>query len=207
MNKIVASFFLMGLAAPVATPAVAQAAAANGSQPMTVVATQASKRDMAHAIINIMFPPAQRAATMDKLLSDILTPIRQNMPMGGLTDPGLKALLNTFMDKVQAQQQQQIHRHFPELVEAMATAYENAFSEAELLDVLAFASSPSGQRYLSRSITLASDPAVTKVYSAMIAEGNALNKPLLDEFKTEAMAYLKAHPEVAKKMATEAQAK
>lgn len=207
MNRFVGSFFLMCLAAPVATPAIAQATAANAQQPMSIVASPASKRDMAHAIIDIMFPPAQREAMMDKLISDMMTPIRQNMPSTGFTDPGLKALLNTFMDKVQAQQQQQIQKHFPELLDAMATAYTNAFSMDELRDVLTFALTPSGGRYLSRSVTLASDPAVAKVYSAMIVEGNALNKPLLEQFKTQVMDYLKAHPEVAQKMAAQAKGK
>ena len=83
----------------------------------------------------------------------------------------------------------------PAMFEAMAIAYSNEFSMAELKDIRAFATTPSGSRYLSRSLAMATDPAVRKVNAAMIADAQKLSLTMIEELKARIAAYLEEHPE------------
>jgi hypothetical protein len=185
-----------GLCLAVSTPAsavVRQSAVPNANDPAELI--------VAHSVIEILFPPMQRQAMMDKMMADLMAPIRQNMPTESITDPGLLAIMNGMLDKVQELQRQQTHKHFPAILDAMAIAYSNEFTLAELKDVYTFAQTSSGRRYLSRSSALVSDPAMLKVYSTMIVDSRESMKPTLEQFSVKVREYLKAHPEVAKKMA------
>src|SRR5579872_5371905 len=91
---------------------VVASAATAATQPAASVSTaEAAKLAEAHGIINIMFPPATREQMMDKMMTDLMAPVRQNLPMEGITDPGLKALFKEYMDNVFAAQRPLINRH------------------------------------------------------------------------------------------------
>jgi len=129
--------------------------------------------------------------------------MRQSMPSAAFADPGLKAILEKFLDDSQRQQRPLIQKHVPALLEAMAGAYTRAFSLTELRDVRAFSQFPSGRSYLSKSTAIIGDPAVTRVNAALMKESQALTQQTLPAFTAEIVEYVKSHPEVAKAIAAE----
>ena len=170
-------------------------------------AVDSAKLAEAHAIINIMFPPATRAQMMEKMMTDLTAPARQNLPIDGITDPGLKALFKDYMDNLFAAERPVIIRHLPAITDAMAVAYTHQFSLAELKDIHAFALSPSGSDYFSHVMTVVGDPAVLKVNAELIADAQQAAKASVGGFKDKLVAYVKAHPDAAAQLQTLGQAK
>jgi hypothetical protein len=173
------------------------AAAPAGAQPQS---DGAAKLAEAHAIIQIMFPPDQRQQMMDKLLTTFEAQMRPAILKDAMADPGLKALVDAYADKVLTAERPAMQKHIPAIMEASATAYTREFSLAELKDIHAFALTPSGRRYLQRSSSILSDPAVAKVNQDLAIEAQATAKALIPEFKEKLIEYLKAHPDVAAKV-------
>ena len=56
----------------------------------------------------------------------------------------------------------------PEMREAYATAFAHQFTQAELDDLAQFFARPSGSKYASRYMTLATDPAITGMMKSMM---------------------------------------
>ena len=88
----------------------------------------------------------------------------------------------------------------PMIFEASAQAYVHAFTLAELKDVHAFAATPSGSHYLSKSMALLGDPAVVAANTAYMSEIQGMQAQLGADLKTKIFAYLNAHPDVAKQI-------
>jgi hypothetical protein len=188
----------LGASLVISIPTTAAAQAPSAAQP-----ADATKLAEAHAIIDIMFPPAERQQMMDKMLNDFLIPFRKNLPKAAMADPGLKAIVNEFVDRSLAAQRPLIQRHLPDMLDAMAVAYTHEFSLAELKDIHEFAGTPAGHHYLSKSTAIIGDPAVVKANTAMVADGQALSTAMLPELRDKVVAYIQAHPEVATKLAAE----
>jgi hypothetical protein len=153
----------------------------------------------AQAIIDVMLPPAQRQKMFDDMLTTITNQMRQGMQTEALADPGVNAIVSKYLDRMVEAQKPLLQKHVPAMTEAIATAYSNEFSLAELKDIHAFANTPSGRHYLSRSLALVSDPAVAKVNMAMIKETQQLILGMRDDLKAELLAYYEAHPEAITK--------
>ena len=200
MKKLVGPYLCTLLAISVPGAALAQPSAPPSAE-------DASELREAHAIIEIMFPPAERQKMIDKTLNDLAAPMRQNLPAMDVDDPGLKALFKEFMDQTFERQRPLMYKHMPNLLEAMAVAYTHEFSLAELKQIHAFALSPAGGHYLSRSTAIIGDPAVTKVYVAMIADANETSKATIAEFKAKLIAYFSDHPDAAAKVSAAAKTK
>lgn len=196
-----------GAALLVAAPAVAQtntaptsaqpAAAAQGADP--------AKLAEAHAILDVAFPPDRREDMLDKLQSDLFA---QMMPKRAdwMQEPGVKKIVDDFIAEAKAQQRAVYAKHLPEQVDAMASAYAHRFSLAELKDIDAFAHSPAGRHYFSESLAIVGDPAVAKVNAAAIADIRSVTEALVPGFKDKLVTYVKAHPDLAAKIAAEAKA-
>ena len=183
-------------------PAAAAAQAAPSTQ-----SDEAARLAEANAIIAIMFPPAERQKTFDKMMNDFAAPFRQSLPRAASADPGLKAIMNEFIDHALERQKPVLQKHLPRMFAAMAEAYTHEFSLGELKDVHAFAQSPAGRHYLSRSTAMIGDPAVAKVNAALVADAQQLTMEMVTEFKAKFLAYLKAHPDVAARLEAEEKAK
>jgi hypothetical protein len=164
-------------------------------------ADQAAKLGEARAIIAVMFPPAERQAMMDKLVVDLTGQFRAMLPADAMADPGLKAIVDDFLEKALVRQRPVLQKHMPEQLEAMALAYAREFSLAELKDIHAFAGTSSGGHYLSKAISVVGDPAVAKANTATIAEIHAVTQEMLPELQGKLVAYLQAHPDVAARIA------
>lgn len=200
MKKILSSVLGVCFAVSMSSSAAAQPAA-------TVQADDGARLAEASAIINIMFPPATRQDMMDKMLTDLTGPMRQSLPMNGITDPGLKALFKEYLDNILDAERPLIARHLPAITGAMAIAYAHQFSLAELKDIHAFALSPSGHDYFSHVMTVVGDPVVKKVTVEMMVDGQSALKPVVASFKDKVVAYIKAHPDAAAQLQSLAQGK
>jgi len=187
MNKFVGAFLAAGLI--VTLPANAQAQSED-----------AAKLAEAHAIIAVMFPPAQRAQMIEKIMRAFEAQIRPAVLHDAMGDPGLKAIVDEYSERALKLERPVVQEHIPAMMEASAVAYTHEFSLAELKDIHAFALTPSGSHYLSRSSAILNDPEVAKVNTEMALESQATAKTLMPEFKDKLVAYLKAHPDVAAKI-------
>jgi len=155
------------------------------------------------AILDVAFPPDRREDMLDKLQSDLFA---QMMPKRAdwMQEPGVKKIVDDFIAEAKAQQRAVYAKHLPDQVDAMASAYAHRFSLAELKDIDAFAHSPSGRHYFSESLAIVGDPAVAKVNAAAIADIRSVTEALVPGFKDKLVTYVKAHPDLAAKIAAEA---
>lgn len=184
-----------------AAPAAATAAP---TPPPSATAADPAKLTLAHAIINVILPPARREAMFTKLQADMFA---QMMPKTAawMQDPGIKAILDDFIAQAKTKQRAVFMKHIPDQVDAMAQAYARRFTLAELKDINAFAQSPSGQHYLSNSLDIVGDPEVAKVNAEAIAEVRSVTETLLPALKAKVMDYVTSHPDVAAKIKAESE--
>ncbi len=159
----------------------------------------------ARAIMKIMFPPEEREATMQRLMTDISDQFAASVDMDSYTDPGLRSIMEGYLAGLPAQLMPLVSQHLPRMMEATAVAYTREFTLEELKDIHAFAMTPSGARYLSRSAALVGDPAVAEVNTQYFRELQALNQGLVAQLRQDIVAYLEAHPEVLESMQNSAQ--
>ena len=193
MKKLWAALAAATALCAVCTPASAATAAVQAAS------DQAAELAEARAIIAIMFPPAQRQQMMAKMMENVTTPMRQALNFPGMDDPGLKRILDDFLNRALAEQLTVANKHFPHLLEAMATAYSSEFTIAELRDIHAFARTPAGSHYLSKSTAILGNPAVMKANTSLFAESKAVTDRLMPELKAQVTDYLAKHPEVLEK--------
>jgi len=182
----------------VSLPANAAAQPATSAQP-----DEPAKLAEARAVIAAAFPPAQRKQMLAKLQADVMAQFATLLPAELMADPGLKSIFDDFKNGALERQHAVLEKHLPIQLEAMAHAYSREFSLAELKDIHAFAATPSGGHYLSKSTAIIGDPEVAKANTDAIAEIHAVTQEMLPAFKEKAIAYLKAHPDVAKKLEAE----
>jgi hypothetical protein len=195
---IAVAAFAAALAA--STPAAAQ------ETPATVPAAAVDPTELAEAraVIAIMYPPAERVTMFDTLLATLNDQIRGSMPLDAIKDPGLKAIVDDHLGGLAAREAPVLQKHTPALLEAMAVAYTNEFTLAELHDIHAFAQTPSGGRYLSRAAFIVGDPAIAAANTKMMTEAYELAGTMRAELQQKIVAYLTEHPKVAEQLASEA---
>ena len=154
----------------------------------------------ARTILAIMFPPAEREATFNRIGAAFADQYRNSIPRAAFADPGLRAIVDEGMDRSLEVEKPVLARHLPAYFEAIAKAYSREFSLAELKDIHAFALTQSGRHYLGRAAALVSDPDVSKEMTAMMSDAQAATEPLAKDMTAKIVAYLKAHPDVARKI-------
>jgi hypothetical protein len=155
----------------------------------------------ARAIVAAVMPPEQRDQMVQQLMQEFSGQIAAAIDFGKVGDPGLVSLLDDYRKDLLASMMPTVHANLPKIADAMAIAYTHEFSIAELKDIHAFATTPAGKHYLSRSTALVGDPAVAAANTAYLRELQQIAAPKAEEFKTKVLAYFEAHPDVAKKVA------
>ncbi|MEO1968003.1 MAG: DUF2059 domain-containing protein [Sphingomonadaceae bacterium] len=182
---------LIATAAPVAVHA----------QTAPASASQSAKLHEAQAIIAVMFPPAERDQKMHNMLTSIIDQMKGSMGrLENVDDPGLKAIVDRFIDSVPNKLMPTVRKYFPSMLEAQAEAYTHEFSLEELKQIHAFAETPAGKHYFGKMTDLLKDPAVAKANERYFDALQGLQQQEAMNLRKEIMAYLKAHPDVAKKL-------
>jgi hypothetical protein len=179
--------------------AVTTSAAATAQETPAAQAADPAELAEARAIMEIAFPTAERDETFGTMAGQFLDQFRRAIP-DAVTDPGLKAILDAYLDDLPARLMPMMRVHLPKIIEATAVAYTNEFSLQELEDIHAFARTESGRRYFSQSAKLVGDPAVAAANTAYMGDLQHLQKTLGEEFMKEVIAYLEEHPEVLEQL-------
>ncbi len=181
----------------------APAAAAAGAS----VPNEASLK-LSREIIAVAWPEDQRMVMMRRMQDAILAPMKANMQLPPeLNDPGLHKILQDYIDNVPETMAPVMAQHMPALFEAMAHAYARNFSMPELEQILAFAHTPAGGKFFSRSSTLLQDPDVAAANGVMMRAAQQATMQSLGEMQGKVRAYFEAHPEAAAKMKEQAEKK
>lgn len=172
------------------------------SPPPAAAPLNPADMQVARDIIAIAMPPEQRVAMMQGFSNTLLGAMSANIRSQiAVDDPGLNHIIDTMLAQVPERMKPVYERNIPVLAETMARAYVRHFSSEDLHAILAFARTPAGQHYLSRSLTVAQDPEIVEVYKTMNRDGMILGQNLSRDYAGEISAYLKAHPDVAEKIA------
>jgi hypothetical protein len=156
----------------------------------------------ARAIVAVIFPPAERDAMMKTLMQQIVEQVEAATPLDidALGDPGLTRLIADYRAGTMDQLMPLVKAHLPKILEATAVAYTHEFGLAELREIHAFAETPAGRHYLSRSTALVGDPAVAEANTAYFRQVQTLTLARQAHLKAQLVAYVKDHPEVAEKL-------
>ena len=195
MRNILASVFAAALAA-MAVSAVAQTVASSDADGKAKLAE-------ARAIVAVMYPPAQRRTMMDKLLSDGTSQFRTMLSPDAMADPGIKSMVDDFLQQELKRQSAVIQKHLPDQLEAQAIAYTHQFTLAELKDIHAFALTPSGNDYFSKTMSVLGDPSVMQANIDVVHEMNDVSRELVPQFRDKLTAYVNAHPDLAARIQAE----
>ncbi|MDK4805651.1 MAG: DUF2059 domain-containing protein [Novosphingobium aromaticivorans] len=197
---LVGAMFAMAASSPAL--ALASPDPAPASPPPAAAPLNPADMQVARDIIAIAMPPEQRVAMIQGFSNTLLGAMSANIRSQiAVDDPGLNHIIDTMLAQVPERMKPVYERNIPVLAETMARAYVRHFSSEDLHAILAFARTPAGQHYLSRSLTVAQDPEIVEVYKTMNRDGMILGQNLSRDYAGEISAYLKAHPEVAEKIA------
>lgn len=154
----------------------------------------------ARAIVSAVMPPESREQTVAQVIDQLSSQVTASMDLEKAGDPGLVALFAAYRKNLIATVMPTVRMNLPKIAEAMAIAYTHEFNLSELKDIHAFADTPSGVHYLSRSAAILGDPTVAAVNTAYLRELQQVVAPHAAEFKAKVVAYFTAHPAVAKKV-------
>jgi len=133
----------------------------------------------ARRVVDTVFPAAQREAMMSAMVASMgqstLAAIQQQPDVARLmtAEPRSRPVFERFLQQQQTKTTALIQANIPGMVDAMARAYARRFTAAQLADMQTFFETPTGQAYVTQSMTIMSDPDVAawqaKVTGASIA--------------------------------------
>ncbi|WP_395333443.1 DUF2059 domain-containing protein [Novosphingobium sp. BL-8H] len=187
---------VLGLSAlAIAAPAQAQSAPSPAnSQPV-----DQGRLAVAHDIVTLAWPPEQRDAMMQKLLTVISAQFKSGAPIDTIHDAGLRQIMNDYFNSIPELLKPAVSAFLPKQMDAIAKAYARKFTLTELQDVRTFAQTPSGSRFLQQSMEVMSDPDVAAVNTAYFKDVTVLSQQISLDLKTKVEAYLKTHPQAVPK--------
>ena len=136
-------------------------AVASAQEPPAQDASAPSAEHLAIArqIIAIGFPEDTREAAFFATMDQMVSQTREaSLKAYGPDDAGVREILDQWISEYVAESKGVLRSHIPALMEGMAASYAATFTEQELRDILAFVSSPSGQRFFALSSAVLAEP-------------------------------------------------
>ena len=130
--------------------------------------------NLAHQLLDIIAPPATRQAKLAerfKFLAEQTRASYASMPAS--KDPEFSAIVDKDMDDMWQGMVAVMGQHMPALYDAMARAYARKFSAPELREILAFAKTPAGLKFLQSGSLIAQDVDVMAVQQQMLVDMTA----------------------------------
>ena len=144
------------------------AIAALALTPAQALADEARETALATQIVELGYPEDQRVAmfggAIDAMSSQMLAAMPENMP------PAVLAIVKDEQASFNASAKQVLESHIPDLMSALAVAYRDEFSEAELEELLVFMKSPVGRGFFVRSTKLIENPRFAAANQAYMQE-------------------------------------
>jgi hypothetical protein len=186
---------------PLKTAEPLQAAPLPGTPPADTAAL-----GYARQIAEVMLSPERRQEITQGLTQAVTTQIRSSA-VGQSSDPGLRRIMDDFLAKVPEQLLPVGERHLPWITDAMAQAYAHQYSVDELRQISEFAKTPAGAHFVSRGLTVLSDPGVVRANQAFFNDALQAASVRAPQLRTSILDYLTKHPDVARQVQAQAQAK
>ena len=139
---ICAGLFLSGLAIP---------AQAQGTDSPAQSTLNEDNLAIAREIVNLGFPIETREAiffaSVDQVVAQMREASLQAYGLDGEENAEILAILDEWTADYVDQSKNVLRAHIPSLMDGLAASYSAIFTRQELLDIRAFVSTPSGQRY------------------------------------------------------------
>lgn len=192
-------FLALMLALVPAGPAMAQTAAPAATEP------DPARLAAARRALDVIMPPQERDATIDKMLAPLYATIRDGMAgSANLSkflgeDPEVRAIFDRYMQRVEQRLLGDMKQGLPEMLGAMTRAYARRFTVAQLDEITAFFATPTGQIYRRESVGIMSDPDIQAWQRKWIAQAMDRlpqdTEQLKRELEDHKAAKAKAQPE------------
>jgi hypothetical protein len=172
--------------------------AQTGTPPAVAVSAPLNPESLALArrLMEFTYPLAQRPVLFAGPARAITEQTRQ-AAMAGITDAGLRALIEKSVQAIPPRLQPITAKNIPALVDGYARAYARAFKVEELRQIVAFAQTPAGTHYLAPGAFLIADPDVVAANRAYGEEMKAAQQQAIAELIRDGRAYIAQHPEAA----------
>ncbi len=179
MTRRSAAFLAFMLAAaPASAIAASPAAATNAPLPATEL--PASSLELARQIWDIALPPEHRLAMFAGVMRSVADQMSPSA-LSDISDGELRAIIENKIAAIPDRLMPVTEKHIPAMMESYARAYAREFSGDELQQILTFARTPAGGRYLSRSSAVLEDPDVAAVNRAYYADVKVVQDELTQE--------------------------
>ena len=119
----------------------------------------ASEVALGKEIIDLGMPEERRMDIFMRAMDDMMAQMQQaTEASAGPADPEVKKITQKYIDGFKKDAQGVLETHLPNMMDAMATAYAETFTEKELKDIRDFVSTPSGQKFVEYSPRIMSSP-------------------------------------------------
>ena len=129
------------------------------AEEQTVSAIDKEKLELATQIVDLAFPEETREEVFFATVDQMTAQMREaTLQAHGLEDDLLLPILDDWIAEYLVGSKVILRSHIPSLIDGMAKAYANMFSAKELADILAFVSTPSGQKFFELSSALIAEP-------------------------------------------------
>ena len=127
--------------------------------------------DLANQLLDIIAPPATRQTKLAERFKFVAEQVRAPYATkSGSEDAKFRALVDNNMDEMWQGMVAVIGRNLPAYYGAMARAYARRFTIPELREILAFAKTPAGVKFLQISSLIAQDTEVVAAQQQMLMD-------------------------------------
>lgn len=143
---------------------------------------------LAQGVVETIIPPEQADMMMQQMMTSLMAQMQQGFG-SEVADPGLREIVDRKIQGMPERLAPLLNKHLPSIRAAMACGYVREFSSQELKEISAFAGSPAGKHYLSRSVAMISDPTVVVANQAYFNDSKVYLEALQAEMKAEVYEY------------------
>jgi hypothetical protein len=154
-----------------ASPALAQDAGPQAGEAQASETPGPAKIALAREIVANGFPEDMREemffASVDQMTTQMREATLKSMPV---EDAGALEVLDGWLADYIAQSKEVLRGYIPRMMEGLTLSYATMFTERELADIAAFASTPSGQRFMVLSSAVMAEPNFASANQAYIDE-------------------------------------
>ncbi len=174
--------------------AVAPAAVFAQSPVAPVAAAEPARLAAARLVVDTVFPAAQREQMMGAMVASMtqsmLGSVQQQPDVARMmtAEPRSRPIFERFIRQQQAKTAALMQANIPGMVDAMAHAYARRFTVAQLAEMRAFFTTPTGQAYVAQSMTIMSDPDVAAWQAKVTGASFATMGTDVRQFVQELMA-------------------
>jgi hypothetical protein len=173
LSLALASSSVIAAAQPASQPASSAQAAARQAPPSI------ERQMLARQYIGMVVTPEQYLRLMRAgVAAGVSDSMARNL------DDSEKAEVDATMTRFLTLFEPKLRKRMPNLVEASAQVYAREFSADELRQMIAFAQSPAGRHYLTRSLELSTDPAVLIQQQGLMIDA----APIMQQIRKEQCA-------------------